>query len=86
MTRRNKNDQAKALAYISSEYFFLNKKDKGLEILKKAEALDGDSPAILEQLGDVYLLMGDKVMAKKYWKSALEKGGNSARLGSKIAQ
>ena len=86
MTRKNPSFQAKALAYISSEYFFLNKKEKGMKFLKEAEALDGNNPAILEQLGDAFLIMGDKAKSKKYWQSALDKGGNVERLKKKLGE
>lgn len=61
-------------AYLDSLGFIYFKKgdySKAVEYLNKADSLLKD-PVIYEHLGDVYLKMGEKESAKKFWKLSLK--------------
>lgn len=54
-----------------------------LNYLNKASSLLQD-PAIYEHLGDVYFKMGDKVIAKKFWKLSIGLNPNQDQVVKKL--
>jgi tetratricopeptide (TPR) repeat protein len=73
-------------AYLDSLgwiYFKKGDSAKALEYLNKADSLLKD-PVIYEHLGDVYFKMGDKDIAKKFWKLSIGLEPNQDQVVKKL--
>ena len=64
-------------------YFKKGNNTKALEYLNKANGLLKD-PVIYEHLGDVYFQMGDKEVAKKFWKLSIDLAPNQEQVVKKL--
>jgi tetratricopeptide (TPR) repeat protein len=54
------------------------------EMLSNLHSSIGESSESLELLGDLMKMKDDKSLAEKYWKKAIEKGGNKERINQKL--
>lgn len=79
--------QPENASYIDTKGWILyrmGKLQEALDTLQKAAALDDNNPEILDHLGDVNAALGDRDVARKFWTSALEKGGDAKQLKEKL--
>lgn len=58
--------------------------DEAIDFLSKMHSSQSESSESLELMGDLMKLKGDKSQAEKYWRRAIENGGNKPRLNQKL--